>query len=225
MNNLKYYNNLWDGKTSGELNPIWSYEDDLTELSSFLGDKKYDCLELGCGNGDSYESAQDYYSRYMGLDFSTSNIEIFKTRFPKIELLLHDVVNFIPPRKISLIHSNQLLQYLTKNQIKDLIKWNIQYCSDDGIILHRQIPDKKLMNLYFSGYLKPNLNSRKMTRIMFPLLYRLYSFYKKIILSHSDFGYWYSADEILQICSELGVDGKIYGSALYRYRFNLLIRL
>ena len=80
MHNIKYYKKLWTGKTSGELNPKWSYEDDCKELEQFLDNKKYDCLELGCGNGELYAVAMKHYNSYCGVDFSKSNIEIFKKK-------------------------------------------------------------------------------------------------------------------------------------------------
>ena len=224
MNNATYYKKLWEEKTSGELNPKWSYKEDFNELKFFLNEKKYECLELGCGNGALYSVAKDYFSNYTGVDFSTSNIEIFKNNYPKLNLICKDIIKFRPKRRYSLIHSNQLIQYLNKNQLKELIKWNVDNIEKGGLILHRQIPDEKLMSLYFSGYLKPNINSVKLKRIMLPTLYRLYCLYKKTISSYSDFGFWYSVDDILKICNELNVKFDIYGSKLYRYRFNLLIR-
>ena len=224
MHNIKYYKKLWAAKTSGELNPKWSYEDDCKELEQFLDNKKYDCLELGCGNGELYAVAMKHYNSYCGVDFSKSNIEKKKKKKFGIELHCADVVDFIPEKKASLIHSNQLLQYLTKSQIKSLIKSNIENCSDNGIIIHRQIPDRRLRRLYFLGYLKPNVNYIKLNQLIFPISYNLYTFFKKITFSYSDFGFWYNTNEILEICDELGVKGEIFGSSLYRYRFNLLIR-
>ena len=32
------------------------------------------------------------------------------------------------------------------------------------------------------------------------------------------------ANEILEICYDLGVNAELYGSKLYRYRFNILIK-
>ena len=224
MNNIKYYKNLWREKTSGELNPKWSYMDDFKELKFFLDEIKYDCLELGCGNGDLYSVSKDYYKSYTGVDFSNSNIDIFRKNFFDINLYCEDIIAFRPQRNFSLIHSNQLMQYLNKNQIRELIKWNLQYLDKDGIIIHRQIPDKKLMNLYFSGYLKPNINHIKVSRIMYPFLYKVYDLFKKISFSHSDFGYWYNAHEILEICHDLGANAELYGSKLYRYRYNILIK-
>ncbi|MBC8485587.1 MAG: class I SAM-dependent methyltransferase [Bacteroidetes bacterium] len=196
----------------------------------FDSNKKYDvnpsdCLELSCGYGKLYANTHNQFNKYVGVDFSKLKIGLFRKNFPGVELICDNVVDYRPKQKLDIIHSNQLVQYLTKNQIKELIRWNIKFCSKGGIIIHRNIPDTKLLSLYFSGYLKPNLNTNKVTRVYYPLLYRFYSAIKSMIGSFSTFGFWYTADEILSICNELGVEGEIYGSILYRYRFNLVIRL
>jgi len=61
LNNINYYKNLWIEKTLDELSPKWSYNDDLNELRFFLDDKRYDCLELGCGNRNFYSIAIDTF--------------------------------------------------------------------------------------------------------------------------------------------------------------------
>jgi cyclopropane fatty-acyl-phospholipid synthase-like methyltransferase len=223
--NIQYFHKFWNTQTDGRISPYRDYHHEMNELLFFLEkDKKYNCLELGCGNGELYGLTKHLYENYTGVDFSESNIEIFKKKYPTANIISKDVLEISNDSTYNLIHSNGLLQYLTLKQIEELIINSLDQCEDNGFILHRGIPDKRMQFLYLTGYLKPGEEVIRLQKILNPVLYKFYAFSSRIFQGGDRFGFWYKTDDIIRVCKKLKVNYTIFGSIIYRYRFTLLIK-
>jgi hypothetical protein len=84
--------------------------------------------------------------------------------------------------------------------------------------------DKRLIRLYFIGYLYPGINRYKMQRLLYPLGYRLLDLFNRLTGTYNLLGYWHTRDEILDIHQRLGVEAEIFSSPLHPNRFNIVIR-
>jgi SAM-dependent methyltransferase len=220
---------FWNKQSSGRLGPGGkggaNYLLEARELAMFLDPtKKYACLEVGCGSGELHSKLRDFYCSYMGVDFSASNLEVFRKNHPDAEIICSDVLTFETDRRFDLIHSNHLVQYLTVHGIEKMQKKLLALCEPGGIIIHRGFLDRRLKSLYFSGYLYPGINRRMFKRLLHPLAYRALEFFNKITETYNQLGYWHRRDEILEIHKRLGVEAEIYNSPLHPNRFNIVVQ-
>lgn len=219
-----YFEQFWNKQTSGLSSSGVTYEESFRELSFFLPPHQlFKALELGCGNGDMFEHAQAIYSDYTGIDFSSSNLDTFKARFPQAKLQLNDAINPQLDERFDLIHSLGFVQYLNYEQLKTLLKNNMAMLKTGGFIVHQGFMDIKLQGKYFSGYLKPGVNKSSLQKCLRPALFKAYDLASRIFRGGTPLGIWHSTNRINDICEELGLSYKIYGSMTYRYRFNLVI--
>ena len=220
---------FWNKQSDGRLGPGGKggadYFLEARELAMFLDpQRKYTCLEVGCGSGELYTETNKYYSRYTGIDFSTSNLEKFREKWPETELICSDVLKFDSKQTYDLIHSNHLVQYLTVPQIEAMQKKLLGICRQGGIIIHRGFLDKRLLSLYFKGYLYPGIHRYKLQRFFFPFAYRALELFNRLTGTYNHLGYWHTRDEILALHDRLGVEAEIYNSPLHPNRFNILVR-
>jgi SAM-dependent methyltransferase len=220
---------FWNKQSDGRLGPGGetggNYRMEAKELAMFLEpSKKYTCLELGCGNGDLYSEMRPFYSSYVGVDFSASNLKKFSEKYPDSHLICSDVLKFETEQKFDLLHSNHLVQYLTVGQLELMQKKLLAMCAEGGIIVHRGFLDKRLIRLYFIGYLYPGINRYKMQRLLYPLGYWLLEFFNRLTGTYNHLGYWHTRDEILDLHRSLGVEAEIFNSPLHPNRFNIVIR-
>jgi SAM-dependent methyltransferase len=220
---------FWNKQSDGRLGPGGetggNYRMEAKELAMFLEpSKKYTCLELGCGNGELYSEMQPFYSNYVGVDFSASNLKYFSEKHPDAHLMCSDVLKFETEKKFDLIHSNHLVQYLTVAQTELMQKKLLGMCTEGGIIVHRGFLDKRLLSLYFKGYLYPGIHRSKLQRLLHPLAYRVLELFNRLTGTYNLLGYWHTRDEILDIHLRLGVEAEIFNSPLHPNRFNIVIR-
>jgi|GEM_PF-3828055 len=220
---------FWNKQTSGKLGPGGrdggNYSLEARELMMFLDtEKKYNCLELGCGNGDLHAEMNHLYNKYVGVDFSTSNIAVFQKRYPQARLLCCDVFEFETEERFDLIHSNHFVQCLSLKQIECLQKKLLRMCLPGGIIIHRGFLDRRLKLLYFTGYLYPGIHRRLYRRILHPFAYRALELFNKITGTYNQLGYWHTRDEILDIHKRLEVPVEIFSSPIHPNRFNIVLR-
>jgi SAM-dependent methyltransferase len=220
---------FWNKQSSGLLGPGGkkggNYLLESRELAMFLDPvKKYNCLELGCGSGELHSEMSVFYSSYMGVDFSASNLEVFHKKHPGADITCSDVLAFETDQRFDLIHSNHMVQCLTAAQIALLQKKLLGMCAPGGIIIHRGFLDRRLKSLYFSGYLYPGIHRRIFKRLLHPLAYRALEFFNKITGTYNQLGYWHTREEILDIHQRLGAEAEIYNSPLHANRFNIVVK-
>lgn len=220
---------FWNKQTSGKLGPGGTdggnYKMEARELAMFLEPgKTYDCLELGCGNGDMHGEMNRFYKTYLGIDFSESNIAVFRKRYPEAQLICSDVLGFSTERRFDLIHSNHMVQCLSTSQIALLQKKLIGICAPGGMIIHRGFLDRRLKSLYFTGYLYPGIHRRLFRRLLHPLAYRALEIVNRITGTHNQLGYWHTREEILDVHRALNVSVEVYSSPVHPNRFNIVVR-
>jgi len=220
---------FWNRQTSGKLGPGGkdggNYCLEARELAMFLEPgKTYDCLELGCGNGDLHGEMLGFYKTYLGVDFSSSNITVFRKRYPDAQLVCSDVLSFSTDRRFDLIHSNHMVQCLSIKHMELLQIKMLDLCRPGGIIIHRGFLDRRLKSLYFTGYLYPGIHRRLFRRLLHPLAYRILEAFNKITGTHNQLGYWHTREEILDIHRRLKVQAEIFSSPVHPNRFNIVVR-
>ena len=219
---------FWNKQSDGRLGPGGetggNYRMEAKELAMFLEpSKKYTCLELGCGNGELYNEMQQFYGSYMGVDFSATYLKKFSVIHPAAHLMCRDVLTFESDQSFDLIHSTQLVQYLTVTQIEPIQKKLLAMCTTEGVIIHRGFLDRRLLSLYFKGYLYPGIHRLKLQRLLHPLAYRVLELFNRLTGTYNHLGYWHTRDEILDIHRRLGVEAEIFNSPLHPNRFNIVI--
>ena len=96
-------------------------------------------------------------------------------------------------------------------------------CSKGGIIMHRGFLDKRLLSLYFKGYLYPGIHRLKLQRLLHPLAYRVLELFNRLTGTYNHLGYWHTREEILDIHQRLRVEAEIFNSPLHQNRFNIVI--
>ena len=220
---------FWNKQTSGCMGPKatrgGNYFLEARELMMFLEPgKKYSTLELGCGSGELYSEMSEFYSSYIGVDFSASNLGIFKKKHPEVNLICSDILEFNTEQKFTLIHSNHLVQCLSLHQIEQMQKKLLELCLPECIIIHRGFLDRRLKSLYFRGYLYPGIHRCLLSRIFYPTAYRALEFFNKITGTLNALGFWHTREEILDLHKRLGVAVEIYSSPVHPNRFNIVVR-
>ena len=229
MDNIKFFRGYWNKADSGEGAAPFGYHYDAEELLCHLDrEKRYNCLELACGDGNLYNYTRRNFSKYTGIDFSQQLLDIFQEKLNQpsnnVELYCQDAASFLSEEKYDIIHSNQLFQYLTLPQIRTLLSNNVKMLRKNGLIIHRGILDQRLKGAYLNGYLKPSFNRRIFWKRLNWLIYYVYKMIMRSTGKFEKMGMWYTVEEISKICDELELDYQIFGSLSSRYRFSLIIR-
>lgn len=220
---------FWNQQKSGKLGPGGTdggnYVLEAQEIKMFLDpNRTYNCLELGCGNGDLHGEMKNFYKSYIGVDFSKSNLSVFRSRYPDAHLICADVLALPLNRRFDLIHSNHMVQCLSVKQIMLMQKQLIDLCEPGGLIIHRGFLDRRLKTLYFMGYLYPGIHRIVWKRFLYPWAYRALELINILTGTHNQLGYWHTRDQILEIHSTLHVGVEIYNSPLHPNRFNIVVR-
>lgn len=226
---FKSFEEKWNLQTNGLVGPggtsCNTYHIEAAELRMFLDvNRKYHCLELGCGNGDLHPHLCDIYDSYTGVDFSASSIQVFKAKYPTARLIVGNALDFSTDRQFDLIHSNHLVQFLTTEEVHVLQKKLLPMCVPGGLIIHRGFLDKKLLGLYFRGYLYPGIHRLKLNRMFHPFFYRVIQLINYITGTHNLLGIWHTRDEILAVHDKLGIQANIFNSPAHHNRFNIVVK-
>jgi SAM-dependent methyltransferase len=100
---------------------LWAYLGQLPELARFsvlIGYMTHfkpggSILEIGCGEGVLYERMQAHgYSRYVGVDLSSSAIAKIRARDDRSAFFAADAERYIPDTKFDVAVFNEVLYYL-----------------------------------------------------------------------------------------------------------------
>jgi SAM-dependent methyltransferase len=101
-------------------------------------------LDLGCSNGYTGRMIAGNFREYFGLDISEVAIEAARRDFatdpergPKSRFETGDILNFIPPKKFSIILFSDCLPYFPFPQVKRILRRYSEFLVPDGIFVVR----------------------------------------------------------------------------------------
>jgi len=215
--NLNNWHNFWQL----QLSPLTRESDTVLrekfaqEISFIIGSdlKDKNLLELGCGNGLLFEDLGFMKTTYTGVDFSERFLEIFREKYPHLNLILSLAEDFSSENTYDLIFSNGMIQYLTSKKLTKLLSNIVTMMNPGGKIVLCSIPWK----IARKGYIKGEFTSIR------PKLW------SKFILSYikqfffDSMGHWYTFNNIREIAEPLGLKVMFYGSLNYPYRFHVCL--
>lgn len=181
--------------------------EELLEISS--GDK---VLDVCCGNGMITAEIAHKVNDIMGVDFSQKLITQAIELHPGIEFDQQDAMNLLLPEKFDKIYLAFSFQYFDSYEKgKAVINKLKQHARPGAKILLTDIPDQKRWGKFYNT--------------IFKKLFYL----KHQITGKYTMGKFWSEEELLRICNELGLEGKLFSqpsSMPYSYyRFDFLIRV
>ncbi len=110
----------------------------------FKSSPKLKFLDLGCGNGLYFQITTEFDS--YGIDFSEKLISIARKRYPKVNLLVTDAINYNNPNNYSVILTVGLLQHLTDSDQLKLIINIINLLKKDGYAFISGMIDISMIN-------------------------------------------------------------------------------
>ncbi|MBF0328690.1 MAG: class I SAM-dependent methyltransferase [Nitrospirae bacterium] len=220
MRTLQRWKSFWDHQVTPlhrYNNDFWYrlYAEELNLIIRSTGFSGGAVLETGCGNGALFEYLTFPMDKYMGVDISTSLLNIFKDRHPDIELVNADASSFCSDNKYSLIFSNGVIQYFDTVMLKRYLMNSFDMLESSGILLIANILWKDQRGIFYSGELSvsPTVG--------------ILNFVKGIIKSrfkHSDsMGNWYNPRDFIALKKDK-FEAIVYGSLFHPYRFSIVLK-
>jgi cyclopropane fatty-acyl-phospholipid synthase-like methyltransferase len=217
---IEYWQKFWRDKTD----PLHThnnknyYENYGKELSLLLPSQVKSVLELGCGSGSLYEPLGfNKVEHYVGIDLSVKMLDTFRETYPGLLLLEGRADTYKDNNKYDLIFTNGVIQYLSKEMLKEQINNALTMLTENGVIIHSSIPWKVLKKHYFLGQLMPPY---KLNGVKACLSYIASS----IGLKKDKMGHWYSTCDVEEIANDFDLSAKYYGSMYYPYRFHVTLK-
>ena len=196
-----------------------AYALELKNIFEYYGHKGGKVLEIGCGNGALFPYFDFDAASYRGVDISRSLLDIFKAKYPNLDLVLADGSEYKMNEKYELIFGNAVHQHFNSKMLKQHLTEIQGAMSPSGIIVLANLPYRYFKLDYYCGELSGNNKMRtRFEKVISIFKYYLASFRRKF----SGIGYWYSSYDIT---SMLGPDYEIktLGSNFYPYRVHLVI--
>ncbi len=186
-------------------------------------------LDFGCGSGDLLIYYVPNYERVVGVDFSVSMLEEARTKimdkkYENVCLILADEKTAWNKLNSSFdrITSAGVIQYLTFEQIENLISKSSGYLNDEGKIIFFDVIDPRLYVLWKIGLFSKGNNYWKMLpRIFFEFFY-----YTSGVLNNKPrdiTGYSHSPDKMEQIANKYDFEMEYVKSMYYEYRYHAIL--
>jgi len=92
-------------------------------------------LELGMGPGKDLLLLSEYFQA-TGSDSSLVFIERFRASHPDADLLQLDAVTLVTERKFDCIYSNKVLMHLTRDELAESFRRQVEIIKPGGILFH-----------------------------------------------------------------------------------------
>ncbi|WP_309728365.1 class I SAM-dependent methyltransferase [Chamaesiphon sp. OTE_75_metabat_556] len=174
-------------------------------------------LETGCGNGALFEYLNINKNDYIGTDISEAMLDIFRAKYPQVNLVCADAASHIVDRQFSLIYSNGVIQYLKSKQLDSYIQNSLSMLEPGGIMLVGNILwNKSKADFYSKRYLPGELSLQFSQGSKFVYLKNTI----KQFVGKDFLGYWYSPSDFLKYQNE-NVRVYVFGSLFHAYRFSV----
>jgi len=125
--NVDAYIHMADGYDGREL---------ITELTKYLP-RDSSVLEIGMGPGTDLTLLEKYYKgRITGSDYSEIFIDRYRNNHPDANLIVLNAITLKTDRKFHGLYSNKVLIHLTREELKQSIKRQVEILEPEGIICH-----------------------------------------------------------------------------------------
>jgi SAM-dependent methyltransferase len=219
----------WWHRWSGEVIPHNRHETAewnrfyAKELGLYFPDGDPHALELGCGNGDLYPYLRDRWSSYVGIDFSSTLLRVFRERWPDARLVYADAAQ-IPfrARGFDLVFSNGVAQYLSAPVFRQNLHEVARVLRPGGTYLVANIPDSLLKWAYVTGLLNGEADIPATARLRNSLRLIGASVIRgKGVLE----GRWFRRGSVRAEAESFGFSCRIFSSSSHEYRFHAVLRL
>ncbi len=104
-------------------------------------------LDIGAGNGRDSKLFYDSGVKVLAIDQSGNAVNCIRD-IKGIESVCADITEYVPTKRYDIIYSRQSLDYITDNQVYDMLsKFSNNFLSDDGIVCLELKSDKDMNNL------------------------------------------------------------------------------
>lgn len=217
INPEAHWADYWQNKTCAQHKEFQNLELQYyaAELASLCPDvSNCKVLELGCGDGELFNLLNFGESKsYLGVDFSESMLNQFRSRVPAVQLIHADATKFIIREKFDLIFANGMIQYVSKVHLPDFFSNCSTMLTQKGMLVIGSVPWQVMRVDYYRG-----LFGSKPTSKLFAYL----TLFKRML--SDPMGYWYCPSTLATIARGAQLDCKIHGSLSYPYRFHLTCR-
>jgi cyclopropane-fatty-acyl-phospholipid synthase len=233
---LKEFEEFWKNQTKpllGHNSSEW-FDKYYEEFYSYM--KGYKSIaDVGCGSGDFLIRMAAHFDRIIGIDYSQSMVSEAKQKIAtlhssSIEVYCDNALNagnYIK-EPVDVLFTNNLLQYLTLEQIDIFVKNSQKNISKNGILLLMNIPDYNCKVLYdisfYHQYQQKRLSGKTMVYKIFRL--GLYLLKKKLLnpkfKQDDGIGFWHTKEDLLKIAfqNNLKIDFFYSKYPPYGYRFH-----
>jgi ubiquinone/menaquinone biosynthesis C-methylase UbiE len=152
-------------------------------------------LDICCGNGLLTSRLSRYCKKIVGVDFSEVLIDQARNNFPSIEFICADALELnsstfssIQFDRINLYFSFQYFDSVHKG--RKVIEHMLPLLAPGGKILLGDIPDREYFFVFYNSI-------RKIAYLI-----------KKMLEDKNDMGKFWSEEELLLICKQLGLKGE-----------------
>lgn len=218
-NSGTYWHEYWSRRDDAK--PRYSTEKWLrfyaNELMLYFPHEPARVIELGCGNGCLYGFMRHRCASYVGVDFSKTMLERFKSEWPDVELVCADVAR-LPAlgHNFDLVFSNGVCQYLSESMLRSNLGQVSQLLVDGGIYLIANIPDAHLRLFYYGNALRGDRIAKvsKLIRNSIDVWIRR---------ADDGIGNWYSRRGVSRVAAEYNFGCETFSSASHEYRFHALL--
>jgi SAM-dependent methyltransferase len=192
------------------------------ELELYFPDGELHALELGCGNGDLYPYLCKRWSSYVGVDFSTSLLDVYHQRWPNARLVNADATQIpFAARIFDFVLSNGVAQYLNPNAFRRNLHDVARVLRPGGTYLLANIPDSLLKWAYVTSLLNGEaIPARTRVRNTFRVLAAA-ALGRRPLLD----GRWFTRGSVRTEAESCGFSCRIFSSSSYEYRFHAVLRL
>lgn len=128
---------------------IFRHHEEVRHLKKIITIKETTTiLELGCGNGRWIQSLAPFVSRYVGVDFSSTMLDLAQTRVTQadlvnVTLIQAEAQDFEPDGKFDLIYLSGISQYIDDDELLAIIIRLVQHLKPGGAILDRSTTHRR----------------------------------------------------------------------------------
>ncbi|MGA2596480.1 MAG: class I SAM-dependent methyltransferase [Bryobacteraceae bacterium] len=174
-------------------------------------------LDLGCGDGELYDSLGFDRVSYRGVDMSQSMLDVFQREHPGTELICRNALDYLDDSTYDLVFSNAMVQFLNREQMRHFFENVKRMMHADSVFVCASIPCSLNRYAYISRQLvQPYRKNRKMV---------LATAARRALGLGDTMGCWYSPAEIKEMAVETGFVCNLYGSMHNMFRFHAVLEL
>ena len=236
---MTYYQKYWD-KFKDPMHVIENdafYQSYIDEIRFYLGEKNT-IVDTGCGRGEIIVRLADYYDKIYAIDFTYNMLDQAKALFEgkrsnHVEFIKANMLDIdqVLKEKVDVIYNNQVIQYLTEEEIESFVKKSKALLNDEGRIVLMHIPNLECKNLFQIEFYRTtkldSINNIVKRKIALNLNNFKSKLFKKDYHYDDGIGYWFYPTLFYEIADRLGLDCQVYGPRIlgYRYRFHVVLEL